>query len=150
MSETSLVLPDTPTAVSETPADVQIPEGAAPIANIEPHVEPILAPVEGPDGQVHFDASTYALDVPNVDGVHAEKIIIAFAGSVELDIHDEKDLAIFNALTLGKEVDLRVAGIVADRPSPLKTDKETGAQTMIRKTKIAVHTVYVLSPEELG
>jgi hypothetical protein len=142
MSETSLVLPDS-----------EIPAGAAPIANLEPDAEPILtpvdAPVEGPDGQVHFDASAFTLDIPNVDGVHAEKIVVAFAGSVELDIHDETDLALFNSLTLGREIELRVSGTVADRPSPLKTDKESGAQTMIRKTKIAVHSLYVLTPEEL-
>jgi hypothetical protein len=138
MSETSLVLPD-----------AEIPAGAAPIAELDLDEEPQLDPIEDPSGQVQFDPTPFTIDVPKVDGIHAEKIVVSFSGSVELDIHDEKDLALFNSLTLGREIELRVSGTVADRISPLKTDKETGAQTMIRKAKIAVDSLYVLTPEEL-
>jgi len=133
MSETTLVLPD------ETP---EMPEGAAPLAAVEPDLGE-----QAPQTRA-FDSTPYRLDIPEVDGVDAEKIIIAFAGSVELDISNEGDLALFNGLRLGREIDMRVAGVVADKPSPLKVAKD-GSQTMIRKAKISVHTVHVLAPEDL-
>jgi hypothetical protein len=136
MSETSLVLP----------------EGAAPVAEIEPDAEPPLAPVaevEEETGQRQaFPAQHFRIDIPEVDGVDAEAIVIGFSGSVELSMKDEASLALFNALTLGKEVELRVAGVVADKASPLRVDKD-GGKTMIRKAKVAVHTVHALLPEDL-
>lgn len=137
MSETTtLVLPgDTP---------VTLPAGAAPLTDAD---EPALAPE--PTGQTQaFDANPFRLEIPAVDGIDAEKITIAFAGSVELDLLDQDDLSLFNSLRLGKELDLRIAGTVTDKASPLKTDKD-GVKTMTRKAKVSVHTLHVLTPEEL-
>lgn len=140
MSEaTSLVMPGT-----ENAAEGALPEGAAPLADIDP-TEPALEP----DGQSQaFDSGAFRIDVPEVDGVDADKIVVAFAGSVELDLHNEHHLSFFNSLTLGKDVELRAAGTVSDKLSPLKVDSD-GKKTMVRKAKISVTDVYVLAPEDL-
>jgi hypothetical protein len=119
-----------------------LPEGAAPLAEAEPTLEP-----DETGAAPAFDASVYRLNIPEVDGVDAENIVITFGGQVELDMTDEKQLGFFNDLKLGKEVELRVAGFIGDKSSPIK-DKD-GIKTMTRKAKVVVTDVYLLSPADL-
>lgn len=144
MSESiNVVMPASEPRIHVTGGVLVNATGIAPIADAEPELEP-----DETGAAPAFDPSAYETDVPKVDGIYADKIIIGFTGSVELDIGNEDDLATFNALTLGRDVIFRIGGVVADRTSPLKEDKE-GSQSMVRKAKIAVQTVYLPSPEEL-
>ncbi len=73
------------------PTTIVMPDGAAPIADVEsevtftvetPTVEPTLADVApDPEQKAVFDPAPFQRsDWPEVDGVRADKIVVSFAG----------------------------------------------------------------------
>lgn len=57
-----------------------------------------------------FDASSYDLPIPAVDGYKAAKLELRFSGSGNLDRTSEDDLALLEAARLGEPVRLIVVG----------------------------------------
>ena len=57
-----------------------------------------------------FDASTYDLPIPKIDGRKATNLDIRFTGSGSLDRTSEDDLALLEAARLGREIRLIVVG----------------------------------------
>lgn len=76
-----------------------------------------------------FDASSYELPIPKLDGHKADKLTVQFSGSVELDRTSEDDLAIIESLTLGKSVTLTATAVVTKKGFTLSAGKEDGPET---------------------
>jgi len=62
-----------------------------------------------------FSADAYALPVPKIDEHRATKLNIRFSGSGILDRTSEDDLALLEAMRLGREVRLIVTGSIAGK-----------------------------------
>lgn len=100
-----------------------------------------------------FDASAYdrpGLQIAKVDGQGIDKIRVAFTGSVMLDRSDVADVALFNKLMLGTEVELRVAGKVSKTATGWTTNREGDLDAVVGERTVKVDTVWVLDPESLG
>lgn len=98
-----------------------------------------------------FDADTY-VDVPVMDGQATDKLRVSFGGTIEYRADDPAGQALFEKLTLGKNVDLRVSGPVVGKSGAWKivgpgTDGER--EVVTGQVKIKVEDLYQLSPEEL-
>lgn len=89
------------------------------------------------------------LAIPKVDGQQIDKIRIDFGGSIMLDRSDPADVALYNKLILGKELELRVAGKVGGLGTALNTSRDGDLDVLVGRKKIQVTTVYVLTAEEL-
>jgi hypothetical protein len=99
-----------------------------------------------------FDKTRYddpELRITKVDGQGIDKIRIGFAGSVMLDRSNPKDVELFNKLTLGKEVELRVAGSVSKTQTGWTTNREGDLDAVVGERVVKVETVYVLDPGAL-
>ncbi len=70
-------------------------------------------PIE--DDEEVFAASSYDLPIPRLDGYRATKLNIRFSGSGLLDRTSEDDLALLEAMRLGKPVRLIVAGTIVGK-----------------------------------
>jgi len=60
-----------------------------------------------------FDASRYALPIPALDGLKADKLSVSLTGTVDLDRTSVDDLELAEALRLGGNVELLVRASVA-------------------------------------
>lgn len=116
---------------------------------LEPEIgEPTATqPAPGKDVGL-FDNSTY-LAVPTIDKQPADFLTIAFGGSIKYEADDEDGRALFDALRLGKPVELRVAGFVAAKAGAYKENAETGESTVNGKATVKVDSIWLLSPESL-
>jgi hypothetical protein len=94
-----------------------------------------------------FDPEPYTLPVPRADGMAADAISIAFSGSVELDPHDEDDLALIEALRLDSDVTLKVEVAVAGKAMKIKRSEDETVATHVIACR--VHTLYRDAAEEL-
>jgi hypothetical protein len=90
------------------------------------------------------------LAIPKVDGQQIDKIRVDFGGSIMLDRSDPADVALYNALTLGKEVELRVAGKVGGTGVTFATNREGDLDAIVGRKKITVDEVWKLEPEQLS
>lgn len=99
-----------------------------------------------------FDKAQYdspELAIPKVDGQGIDKIRVAFTGSVMLDRSDPRDVALFNKLTLGKDVELRVAGKVSRTATGWTTNREGDLDAVVGERTCKIDTVWILDPENL-
>ena len=115
------------------------------------HTEPLtdLAdPEEETETNGLFDPDPYTLDRARIDDTPADKLKIAFGGSIELNPDDPDDRELFDHLTLGKPVELRISGHVRARTGTLTEDSE-GVTTVKGSAGIKVTTLYRLTAEEL-
>lgn len=104
-----------------------------------------------PDGTL-FDRSQYEredLAIAKVDGQQIDKIRVKFSGSILLDRSDPADVALYNRLTMGKEVELRCAGKVTAVGAGWTTNRDGDLDAIVGEKAIKVETVWVLAPEEL-
>jgi hypothetical protein len=62
-----------------------------------------------------FDAEPYSLPIPKLDGHTADRLVLAFGGSVELDRLVDEDLRIIELLLLGRDVRFVVEATVAGK-----------------------------------
>lgn len=143
--------PDEPAAEPE-PADAEgLPD---PGTEEEPPAdgdEEVTKP--DPEGEALFDRSSFDredLAIPKVDGQGIDRIAVAFSGEIMLDRSDPADVALYNKLTLQKNVELRVAGRVNGTGAKGATNREGDLDVVVGKKTIKVETVYVLTPEELS
>lgn len=137
---------------TETPATVGE-------ATDEPR-EGVTVPADGtehelpadPDGQALFDRGAYQapeLRIDQVDGQEVDKIAIKFTGRVTLDRTDPQDVALFNRIRLGRDVELRVSGRGARVGTGYTTSKGGDLEAVVGEREIRIDTVYVLDAEEL-
>lgn len=99
-----------------------------------------------------FDSQEYekeGLQIAKVDGRGIDKIRVAFNGSIMLDRSNVDHVALFNRLTLGKSVQLRVAGEVTKTGVGWTTNKDGDLDAIVGERGVKVTTVYMLDPEEL-
>jgi hypothetical protein len=97
-----------------------------------------------------FDRSMYDredLAIPRVDEQQVDKIRVKFGGSILLDRSDPADVSLYNKLTLGKPVELRVAGTVAHSGTGYTTNRDGDLDAIVGERSVKVETVWVLDPE---
>lgn len=112
-----------------------------------------LPELSDPDGQALFDRSRYQdpeLRIDQVDGQEVDKIWIAFKGRVGLDRTKAEDVALFNRLRLGKELELQVSGKGVAVGTKKTTSRGGDLDAVVGERVLEIDTVYVLSPEELA
>jgi hypothetical protein len=105
-----------------------------------------------PDGKALFDRSQYQkpeLRIDEVDGQEVDKIWLKLTGRVALDRTKAEDVALFNRVRLGQDVELRVAGKGARVGTGYTTSKGGDLEAIVGEREIRIDTVYVLGPEEL-
>lgn len=81
------------------------------------------------DEDAIFDATSYDLPIPRLDGHKADRLSVAFSGGVELDRTSEEDLALVDELTLGKQVTLTVTAVVTKKGFTLTAGKDETPET---------------------
>ncbi len=99
-----------------------------------------------------FDRSQYEredLAIPKISGNPIDKIRVKFGGSILLDRSDPADVALYNKLTLGKDVELRVAGKVAHEGGGYTTNRDGDLDAVVGEKSVKVDTVWVLDPGAL-
>lgn len=80
-----------------------------------------------PDGEGLFDQEPFTSPVPELDGHRADKITLRIVGKIELDLMDDRDLAIARALTHGREATI-VADVKVDGQAWKTTENADGEQ----------------------
>lgn len=91
-----------------------------------------------------FDSNPYQLPTPRLDGTHADKLQLAFTGTIDLDPHDDADLQLIRRLQLDADVTLHVEAAIAGKAFKVKrTEEETTATHTITAK---VHTLYRDTP----
>jgi len=98
-----------------------------------------------------FDSGRY-LEAVVVDGQKTDEIVVAFSGSIRYDAMTPEGREMFERLTLGRSVSLRIEGIVAGKAGSYKlagvgTDDER--EVVTGKATVKVTDLYRLTPEEL-
>jgi hypothetical protein len=148
---------DSPFAgLEQDAAQDELPAKADPEAETEDEPadddETTETPPADPEGKALFDRSQYekeGLQIPKVDGQSVDRIAVAVTGEIMLDRSDEADVALYNRLALGKEVELRVAGKVQGTGAKGATNRDGDLDVIVGKKTIKVGTVWVLDPEAL-
>ena len=94
-----------------------------------------------------FDTEPFELPIPKLDGHVADRLVLAFGGSVELDRLIEDDLATLEGLRLGQNVRYTVEATVAGKGFSHSTkaneDEQVGYTVRLR-----VHSIVVAEEEE--
>lgn len=100
-----------------------------------------------------FDRSQYELEglqIPKVDGQSVDKIAIKFGGRVMLDRSDLADVAMFNKLRLGQDVELRISAKVSNSGGAGFTKSKQGdLDAIVGSKSLTVDSVWLLEPENL-
>jgi hypothetical protein len=124
----------------------------APTAAAEPPTdEPQTLEPDAEKGEL-FDRAIYEradLAIHKVDDQQIDKIRVKFGGSILLDRSDPADVALYNKLTLGKPVELRVAGTVAHSGTGYTTNRDGDLDAIVGERSVKVETVWVSDPEAL-
>ena len=89
-------------------------------------------------GEELFDPAPYT--IPKLDGHVADKVVLAFGGSVELDRLVEDDLALVERLRLGQDVEFRVTCTVAGKGFS-HTTKADDEEQVGYTARLRVHSV---------
>ena len=92
------------------------------------------------DEDAIFDASSYDLPIPKLDGHKADRLVLSFGGSVELDRTLEDDLALIERLHLGEDVNLSVTATVAGKGFSHAPKGEDGEQVGYQ-IRLRVHSL---------
>ena len=109
-----------------------------------------MAPVaEAPPIVEEEETIDTATEPSDPDGQEVDKIWISFKGRVGLDRTKADDVALFNRLRLGKELELRVAGKGVAVGTKKTTSRGGDLDAVVGERVLEIDTVYVLSPEEL-
>lgn len=87
--------------------------------------------------------------VPRIEGEKVDKIELVFTGRLPLDVLDQEDAALYNDLTMGKNVNLtfrfgshvlELEGTVASTPHGLTFDAEGWAKNLTGRRRIKIHS----------
>ena len=125
----------------------------APTAAAEPQTdEEPQTPEPDPGKGELFDRSQYDredLAIRKVDDQQIDKLRVKFGGGILLDRSDPADVSLYNKLTLGRAVELRVAGTVAHSGTGYTTNRDGDLDAIVGERSVKVETVWVLDPEAL-
>ena len=91
-----------------------------------------------------FDPGPYQLPAPIMDGQRATKARITFAGSIEIDMHDEQDLQLLGGMLLGRAVGMRVTATVAKIGWAVSPTKEHGNVDIVDAVTLRVEEYELL------
>lgn len=95
------------------------------------------------------DYNDPALAIPKIDGQSIGRIAVAFSGEIFLDRTTKEDVALYNSLVMGRDVELRVAAKVVGTGAKGATNRDGDLDVIVGKKSLTVKTLYVLTPEEL-
>lgn len=88
-----------------------------------------------------FDASSYDLPIPRLDGHKADKLVVSFSGQIELDRTSQDDLDLVEGFSLGREVELRITATVSKKGFTLAAGKDDGPETTGYGVGLKVHSL---------
>lgn len=80
------------------------------------------------------------LPIPTADGHKADKLVLAFGGSIELDRTDEDDLELINSLELGGELEFVVEGAIGGKVWSQPARAEDGTTTTTYRVGIRINS----------
>lgn len=98
-------------------------------------------------GEALFDTSPYT-NAPAIDGHPLNEIAIAISGTVKYPADLEEAQALFEALRLGKPVNISVSAYVATKQGAYKEDKE-GDSIVTGKVGLKLLSLALIAPEDL-
>lgn len=87
-----------------------------------------------------FDASVYDLPIPLADGIRADRLRLQITGTIELDRTSEEDLALFEALRLGRDIELPLVATCVGKPQQF-TPSEDGPGVVTVGAILKAHTL---------
>jgi hypothetical protein len=82
--------------------------------------------------------------VEKIDGHTVDKIELVFTGRISLDVHDERDAALYNRLRMGQKVnlgELGLEGTVAGDPHGTSFDAEGFIKNVTGRRRIRIHSL---------
>jgi hypothetical protein len=123
------------TEIGPVEAEAPPPEGE-PTENGEAPFEPSPVDIR------RAGASPEALALPAIDGEAPDRIEVQFTGGVRLDRSDPADVALMRALALGKEIDLRIVGVVRGKVGTVSWDEDGYPGETTHAAKVRITTVY--------
>jgi hypothetical protein len=91
-----------------------------------------------------IDRSQYEredLQIPKIDGQTIDRIKIDFSGSLFLDRSEASDVAVYNALRLGKDVDLLVTAKCSKTGASGATDRDGNLDVVVGAKTLKVHSL---------
>lgn len=150
-------MPATAHAETEAPAETGDPFVGMtdihgnPITEAEPS-DGDSTPAPDPEGKALFNRDAYEredLAIAKVDGQQIDKIAVKFTGRILLDRSAPADVALYNRLQMGSEVELRCAGKVTSTGAGWTTNRDGDLDAIVGEKAVKVETVWVLSPEQL-
>lgn len=106
-----------------------------------------LRPMGGHAADALFESGAY-LQVPVMDGHPSDKLVFAFGGSINFEAGDPEGRDLFEKLTLGRDVELRVSGFVGSKQGSFKKGKDD-EEIITGKVGVKIDSIYVLGPEDL-
>lgn len=83
-----------------------------------------------------------------VDRAIADRLTITFTGSLTFEAGDPEGEALFSSLELGKEVEVRAAGVVVSKSGRYSRAKDD-AETITGVASIKLESLYLPRPEQL-
>lgn len=104
-----------------------------------------MALIEAETGETEtalFDKSMYDredLQIAKIDGQSIDRIRVKFAGEVMLDRSEPSDVAVFNALRLGKDVMLTVEAKCSGTGAKGATDRDGDLDVVVGEKSLKVH-----------
>lgn len=91
-----------------------------------------------------FDPSQYDredLQIPKIDGQTIDRISIKWSGEVFLDRSDPSDVAVYNALRLGKDVSLLIEAKCSQTAAKGATDRDGDLDVVVGTKGLKVHSL---------
>lgn len=92
------------------------------------------------DGDALFNKTPYTIPVPTLDGHRADTLRLAFAGNVDIDTMIDDQLEHFKRLQFGQEIELRITGTVGKNGWTIKSNAETGEETVTHTIGVQITT----------
>ncbi len=136
-------------STTETDADRELVETEEPARTYEEDDPGDSAPdiVIDTDSAL-FVARRYEI-VPRFEGRGVQRLEVSLSGTVELNLRDEADVALFRSLSLGEDVALSITGKVVSRPHSIKMERDGDdlVEVTVSAAKVKVHSLVVGADE---
>lgn len=94
-----------------------------------------------------FSIDSYTV-TPTVDGQATDTLDVSFGGKVSFNALDREARELFESLTLGREVELRVSGTIVKKSGAYKRSKND-EEVVTGTAGIKIEQLYIVPPEQL-